>query len=375
MTRIEELIKRKKELEEKLRKKRKKEGEEEEEEKERKEEVEEEGRGEEVVEERTSKKRFRVVGKVAKAVADYIEPHLPYFVTYEIIERDGILRVRITPKPGYEYKFEVATPFEYEIVAPPPEWEKERKKEWKKAVSEVGGIILDRFYISRVKAPHIINLEILTRKLGDRERALEIFAYLCQKGSPYHSSFLYGYLYNLICGPGKILDVTDESERRYLADYVVAAGFKKLADILAKLDVGKLTRDQKEKIKRAVRYGLKEVLSKYAPVYESPEDLSESDREKAFKVMNEACKLPEYKWEPSEFDETPIIEALGDIASEIPPLRRAIEEAEMEEITSIEERVERIEEELKKLVEEMRRLEEEKRKLKEKLKRRMERLE
>ena len=299
-----------------------------------------------------------------------IEVALAFLKKYANIETtitDRTVTIVITPKKEYEFLFLTTEPFKYQTTLTKKELEDMRK-----TVKAIATIVLDRFMMNYPKLPFILDFEMLVRRTG-RPRAIEIFMYLCQKGSPYHCGFLYSYLNQLV---EKVLDTEDRSERAYLTEYINAAGFKNLAKILAELDIDKLNEREKEMIKEAVKYGLREVLSKYATVYEKPTDMPETAIKKSWSIVFEACKEPDFMLFPQPVDETPIIQALKAVATRIPELKFEVEETQAEitptpspeEIKKLREEYEKLKEEKERLMRELEELRMMREKLREKMK-------
>jgi len=258
-----------------------------------------------------------IKGERDREIEELLRQSLPNFVEVTAYRRDGILTVIIKPIQGYEYKFDLTEPFTYETAEPRSQ----------KEIKEVVEIVLDKFYMNYPKLPIIIDFELLARRTLDRVRAVELFMYLCQRGSPFHCSFLYNYLMDLIGrAEDGILFIEDPSERKYMTMYLEGAGFKMLAKILTTLDVAKLDQRQREMLKDAISSGLREVFSRYAPVYTSPVDLTPGDIKRSWQVADEACKLQPFEWYPVDVDETPILSVLRRVATRIPALAEALQE-------------------------------------------------
>ena len=283
------------------------------------------------------KKKKEIGGRRIKDIENVLAPRMP-FAEVAAFEKGGLLTVVIKPKKGYEYKFDVTEPFVYETEAPRSRGD----------IKTIIDIVLYEWYMNYPKPPVIFNFENLAAKVLDRVRAIEIFMYLCQEGSPFHCSFLSAYLDKLI---DEALKTEDKVERKYMTQYLRGARLNRLADILTELDVTEISEREKEIIREAASSAIREILSSYAPVYR-PDHFPESAREKTWEIANEACKKDSYEWLPADVDESGIILALRKVSSHIPLLREALgveeetEEREEKEETEKEEKEEKeIEEE------------------------------
>jgi len=235
---------------------------------------------------------------------------LPPWVDVVTTVKGSLITVKLIPKEEYRDYFEVFEPLVFETAMPPKpdrtlprkEYEKARRA-YRTAIKDIVNIVTSKFESEYVRPPVVLSLESLTIRMG-RPRAIALFAYMCQKGSPYHCNYLYNYFSTLI---GRILQTWDETERRFLADYMRHAGFKVLPDILTKYPAELLSDVEREHISAILKSTLKKVLSKYAPIYETkkPEELPDSAIKKTWEVIRETLKTPEENWFPSEMDETP----------------------------------------------------------------------
>jgi len=221
-----------------------------------------------------------------------------YMEKIEAVLKDNELIVTMIPKKEYEFLFERTTPFIYKTIL--TEAEKYKLKDY---IPKICAVVLDRFYREYPKTPFILDFETLARRAG-RPRAIEIFMYLAQKGSPFHASFMCKYLTELV---SKTVETDDESERKFMAEYLRAAKLNKLADFLT---VTWIPPDKRTMVVEAVKDGLKKILSNYAQVYEYPDDLSPEDVKKSWDIVFQACREPEFAMFPKEVDETPIFENL-----------------------------------------------------------------
>ena len=239
---------------------------------------------------------------------------------YSSKPRPGIIRwdIEIIPKKEYLYKF-VRPKFEtfmiFEEKSP-----KEMEEEYKLAVEVISRKVEEAF----MKVPIVMSLESLARRMG-RHRALEVYSYLCQRGSPFHCSYLYNYLVGLI---PKIIKEYDKSIRGFLADYVYSTGFRKFSEILKNINPAEFDRDTVERLLERIKYELKEILGRYAFVADKPDDLLPSDIEETWKIANEACKIPEYKLIGKPYDESSLIEALKEIIKIEVPEEETVKEKE-----------------------------------------------
>jgi len=329
------------------------------------------------------KKVEKVKGRRVKYIEDALG-FLKKFVDVEAYLSDRTLTVVLKPKEEYSFLFTTTEPFKYVTKLT-----KEEVSNLEKTSKMIAALVLDKFTMNYPKLPFIIDFEMLVRRVG-RPRAVEIFAYLCQKGSPYHCSFLYNYVMKLV---NEIFSLSgeDKSQAKYLARYIESAGFKKLAKILEEIDVEDLDSREKSMILEAIRHGLREIFSRCANVYEKPSDMPENAVEKSWEVIYEACKEPEYVMFPEPIDETPILRALSKIASRVRELEQYVE-SEKEEVSlekkKLEEEIEKLKREkkrlqkekkkliieIKKLKEEKKKLEEEKKRLKERMKKKMKKI-
>lgn len=264
------------------------------------------------------------------------------------------LTIKITPNPEYDFLFELTTPFKYETALSKSEIE-----HLQELYGDLFRLAYERFMMTHPKAPFIISMESISGRVG-RPRAVEIFMKLCQMGSPYHCSFMYDYIVNTLLR--QALELPDMSERKYLMDYLKYAGFKILPGFVTKLNVEELSSEDIDRIHRELSYAVKDVLSNYARVYESPDPniISDEDVKKTWEVIYEACKMPERKLVPNRVDETPVIEVIEDLRKmgmPIPTISETFEvkeemgeeeekekEKEKEEVKETEEEVKEVEE-------------------------------
>jgi len=268
---------------------------------------------EEIMKKREAEKKLKEIkGRRETGWEEHLKLYLPmrYIEDVEIYSRrptKGIIKwdVEITPKKDFEYKF-MRPKFKTSITFEEKPDERIMEKEYRQGVS----LIVNRFETNYAKIPLVIDFETLVQRIG-RPRAVEVFSHLCQKGSPYHCSFLFNYIMKLV---EDILDEPDKSIRGYLANYIYSAGFRKLFDILTKIEPAAI---DKVGFEERVKYCIREILNRYAYVYEKPDDLAGDDIERSWEVVNESCKIPEFKLIAQPYDESCIVKELKDIGIEI----------------------------------------------------------
>jgi len=298
---------------------------------------------EEIMRKRKAEKKLKEIkGRRETEWEEHLKLYLPmrYIEDVEIYSSrptKGIIKwdVKITPKKDFEYKF-MRPKFKTSITFEEKPDERIMEREYRQGVS----LIVNRFETNYAKIPLVIDFETLVQRIG-RPRAVEVFSHLCQKGSPYHCSFLFNYIMKLV---EDILDEPDKSIRGYLANYIHFAGFRKLFDILTKIEPAEI---DKVGFKERVRYCIREILNCYACVYDKPDDLAEDDIEKSWEVVNESCKIPEFKLIAQPYDESCIVKELKEMGIEIAETETEETAKTVKEETKEEEKeVERLKEEI-----------------------------
>lgn len=254
---------------------------------------------------------------------------LPPFVDVSVFKKDRMLRIVVSPKEEFEARFSIFKPLSLEVKSHEaqspvrPEMSvKERAKARKKQREVYSDILrmVSTDLARYLKPPAIIDFEELIPVVKSRHRAVEVFSYLCQANSPYHCNFLFSYLMQLVsksCLPENIDSVP------HFAAYLEVAGFPKTAYIIREFISEELPETILGPFPSMIEYGLKQIFSSYATIYLSPMDMPEEDIKESWYIIDRVCPIPEYKYFPTTYNETSILDALKTLSD--PELSALIE--------------------------------------------------
>jgi len=240
------------------------------------------------------------------------------------------LLMEIIPNKEFRECFETAEPFVYQSKEPLKKDEiEDLTKERTYAIKNWTMFISNLFIRSHFKPQlaTVYGIEAAAKKEVPRRRIIEMFAYMCQKGSVAHCTELYLYVNHLI---GQTLSEYDKSIVSYLTPLIKAAGFPWLAEFIQKLNLSDFTFEELDDIKDVLARAVKDIIEKQCNCRVSPSrEFSKDEMIKSKKIVLESCKEDYLRAEP--FDETLIIEALSKMGKWIPKLREYLGKSESEE--------------------------------------------
>ena len=252
---------------------------------------------------------------MARDMLEYLQEVLnetaPVLVELKVVELpDKYFKVIIKPKENYRQLFQYAD--EQELTLTPTDYPLD-EKEANRLAKHITKIAQD--YVNRnLKVPLLLNLGAVISRSG-KFNALRMFMRLCQKGSTYHCSALWTYLSNRL---GDLMTYKDPSHIRYVIEDFEAVGLEQLAEFLSnmKYPVALYSKEVQKILPKVITGGIRETLSKYASVYESPEYVPEDKIMQSRELMMNLSEQPEHTWYAlvEKPDETPIIHSLSEYA-------------------------------------------------------------
>jgi len=237
--------------------------------------------------------------------------------TVTVNVKDMELVVEVKPKEGWEFRWARNEPLVYTRRLKPLEVEAiNRYMEGSKGLRDIAKEILNEvlesaltaYYGECLKPLYLFSERKLAARAGGPTRAGILMANLAKIGSPWHASFLAQVIPNLI---KKWRIETDPDVRYYMTEGLSEIGFPTLEEILHAIDPMEIPYNEMLEFVTLVSEGVKDVLSQYARVYESPDHLTDEDIRKTLELCDELAKRSEDEWfKPVVFDESPLISIL-----------------------------------------------------------------
>ena len=272
------------------------------------------------LEEAVKKKRPtpRVIGRAfLEELKRRISPNLLRTDTVTADVRDTTLVVEVRPKEGWEFRWMKDGPLVYtrtlrslevEAINKYPGGPRELRNLARAILKDVVDIVLTKYYGEYLKPMYIFNERMLASRVGGPTTARTLMANLAKMGSPWHASFLAYAIPDLV---RKWRTVTDPKVRYYMIEGLSDIGFPTLEEILLAIDPMEIPYNEMLEFVSLVSEGVKDVLSQYARVYESPDHLTDEDIRKTLELCDELAKKSEREWfKPVTFDESPLLTIL-----------------------------------------------------------------
>jgi len=205
-------------------------------------------------------------------------------------------------------------------------------------IKETINEIMDNYFIVYIHPAFIFNpLYLIYRFEGDK-KAYILVANLAKEGSPWHASVLYTKISSRLNMWG---DTRSEMEHMASVDGIADWGFPTLYTFLASFPTYEY-RGAKSDITVIIdwlRDAVKETLSQYARVVDSPDLLTESDVEKTYEIADRVARTVRLRMllAPPVFDEMPIVEVLEQLMVRYPHLKPKILPIIQEKLATVEE--------------------------------------
>jgi len=215
-------------------------------------------------------------------------------------------------------------------------------------IKETVNEIIDKYYLTYIHPAFIFSPMYLIYRFEGDKKAYVVVANLAKEGSPWHASVLYTKIVNRL---RMWADTKSDVEHFVAVDGLKEWGFPNLQRFLASFPTYNYfggTVDLQVVVDWLAE-GVKEVLSKYARVVDSPDMLTEEDVKKTYEVADRVAKTMPVRLlrAPPVFDEGPIIEILAQLAVRYPELKpkvMPIVQARSEYEKALETKVEKAEE-------------------------------
>lgn len=273
-------------------------------------------KAEKAIESKAGKRISALEQAIKNALGDIVKD-----VTATVVDRK--LKIVIYPNEKYADCLETTAPMEYTTTLTRAE-QQDLINEETSIIRRIVEVVLDRFMMNYMKLQLLsaFGVEPTARRIS-RPRALQIFAYLCQKGSALHCTGLYNAVAHLV---REAVNEEDKSMRKYFTDNIKKAGFSKLADFLNDFNPADFYSEQLDDIAEVLKNTLREVISKYGRIVYDVDALPSDEIEKTKRILMESCKEPDYLMMPQPFDETPIFNALRRLSEVMPNLKKYLPE-------------------------------------------------
>ncbi len=220
---------------------------------------------------------------IERRVAEKLQAFMPKiykkFIDVEVTQPiKYTMKIKIFPMNGYEHFFEDTTPDEVSLG---PEAIPRSVMEFRQLDKFLMRFI-DSYLRRKLKPSMLMKITDAIARYG-LERGLKLFMHMCQEGSSLHCTAIYNFLSTRV--DRDLINTRDKFTVRTIIEELEAAGFDRTAEFFDALEqpISIYAPEMvPEKIGAAFDTGLKQVLSRYAPVVDpstAPEEIIEKSRQ------------------------------------------------------------------------------------------------
>ena len=258
-------------------------------------------------------------------VDDCLKSRLGALADITVKIEDDTLKVHIKPKPGTEdfwIRFE-----DVEFTIDLSRYTERAIKSDTKLMKAICDSIYTELFEREYLHPLVVSsIDTGAMVYSSFTKAAEVFAFLCQQGSPYHCTVLGKYATHLLKSALKSID---RDYRSFFTRDLKAMGFPLIAKFLNALNIKQFDRKCLTALLMALQAGIIEELSKYAKTVKDIKGLTKDDITKSWQTLKKAIHAPIPL--PKDFDECPIFENLIDVisgyctSSELEEIHKALE--------------------------------------------------